>query len=71
MEEDDVLRIDCDTCVAQHSEACEDCIVTFLCGREPGDAVVIDVAEARALRLLGQGGLVPGLRHRPRDADSA
>jgi hypothetical protein len=38
--------------------------VTFICGREPDDAVVIDVAEERALRLLGRSGLVPPLRHR-------
>lgn len=62
----EALHIDCDECVAQHSDACEDCVVSFICGREPEDAVVIDVAEVRALRLLGQGGLVPELRHRPR-----
>jgi hypothetical protein len=38
--------------------------VTFLCGREPDEAVVFDVAEVRALRLLSGAGLVPGLRHR-------
>jgi len=66
LHDDKVLHIDCDECVAQHTDACEDCIVTFLCGREPDDAVIIDVAEVRALKLLGQGGLVPTLRHRPR-----
>lgn len=48
------------------TEACADCVVTFLCAREPGEAVVIDVQEARALRLLEQGGLAPALRHRRR-----
>ena len=43
---------------------CDDCIVTFLCSREPDDAVVIDVAEVRALRLLADSGLAPPLRHR-------
>jgi hypothetical protein len=62
----EALRIDCDECVAQHTEACDDCVVTFLCGREPDDAVVVDVAEVRALKLLGQAHLVPPLRHRPR-----
>jgi hypothetical protein len=42
---------------------CEDCVVTFFCGREPGEAVVVDVAEYRAVRLLGESGLVPRLRH--------
>jgi hypothetical protein len=62
----DSLRIDCDECVAQHTEACGDCVVTFLLGREPDDAVVVDVNEIRALKLLGQADLVPPLRHRPR-----
>jgi hypothetical protein len=49
------------------TSACDDCVVTFILGREPGDAVVIDADEERALRALGEGGLVPGLRHRPRE----
>jgi len=63
---DDVLRIDCDECAMEGTDACGDCVVTFLLGREPGDAVIIDVNEARALRLLEQGGLAPALRHRRR-----
>jgi hypothetical protein len=47
----------------QATDACSDCVVTFLCGREAGEAVVIDVVEARALRLLERGGLAPTLRH--------
>jgi hypothetical protein len=62
----DVLTIDCDDCSLQGTDACADCVVTYLCGREPDEAVVIDVAEARAVRLLGQAGLVPALRHRRR-----
>jgi len=57
------LTIDCDDCRMQHTSACEGCVVTFICDREPHDAVVIDVAEVRALRLLGRSGLVPPLRH--------
>ena len=59
----DVLTISCDDCSLQASSACDDCVVTFLCGREADDAVVIDVAEARAVRLLSEAGLVPSLRH--------
>jgi hypothetical protein len=58
--------IDCDQCVARATDACADCVVTFLCSREPDEAIVIDVAEARALRLLGEAGLVPRLRHERR-----
>lgn len=56
--------IDCDTCELQHSDACADCIVTFLCGRPAAEPVVVDLAEARALRTLGAAGLAPPLRHR-------
>jgi len=59
----EALTISCEECAMQHTEACDDCVVTFICGREPGRAVVIDVAEARAVRLLSQAGLVPDLRH--------
>jgi hypothetical protein len=62
----DPLVIDCTECVMQHTDACEDCVVTFLCEREPDDAVIIDVAEVRALRAMGEVGLVPQLRHRRR-----
>ena len=61
-----VLRIDCAECVLQGTAACVDCVVTFLVDRDPGEAVVVDVAEARALRALARGGLAPTLRHRPR-----
>jgi len=62
----DVLRIDCAECSRQHTEACDDCVVSFICSREPDEAVVVDVAEARAMRMLGDAGLVPRLRHRRR-----
>jgi hypothetical protein len=57
------LTIDCDECAMQGTSACDDCVVTFICSREPGEAVVVDVAEERALRLLSGAGLLPGLRH--------
>jgi hypothetical protein len=57
------ISISCDDCALQHTDACADCLVTFVLGREPNDAVVVDVAEARAMRMLGQAGLVPELRH--------
>jgi hypothetical protein len=60
----EVLTIDCDECSLQGTEACDDCVVTFLCGSAGSStAVVIDMAEARAVRLLGDAGLVPALRH--------
>jgi hypothetical protein len=59
----DSLTIDCDECAMQHSDACNDCVVTFICSRQPGEAVVVDVAEQRAIRLLSGAGLLPELRH--------
>ena len=62
------FTISCGDCVMSGTDACSDCVVTFICDREPGDAVVIDVEEARAVRLLERAGLVPGLRHTSRRA---
>ena len=32
------LSISCSDCVMEGTAACEDCVVTFLCSREPGEA---------------------------------
>lgn len=37
--------------------------MSFICDRDPDDAVIIDVAEERAIRMLGRSGLVPPFRH--------
>jgi hypothetical protein len=62
------LTISCDECTMQATAACRGCVVSFLCDRDPGDAVIIDADEARAVRLLGRSGLVPPLRLRRRTA---
>lgn len=59
-----VLRIDCDDCLHQRTSACEDCLVTFLCEKEPDGAVVIPIEQVRAVRLLQDAGLAPANRHR-------
>ncbi|MCU1453146.1 MAG: hypothetical protein JWN46_1292 [Acidimicrobiales bacterium] len=61
--EKEPLCIDCDTCAMQHTVACDDCLVTFLCEVDHGEPIVVDLVEARAMRLLGDAGLVPRLRH--------
>lgn len=61
--DDQAFSIDCDECVMQHTEVCGDCVVSFVVNRSPGDALVVDVAEARAVRLLTNAGLLPSLRH--------
>jgi hypothetical protein len=60
------MRIDCDECRMQHTAACDDCVVTFVVNREPGDAIVIDADEQRAVRLFAEAGLLPELRHERR-----
>ncbi len=60
----EVLTIDCGTCELRATTACDDCVVSFVCDRPADEAMVIDVAAARAIRLLGRAGLVPELRHR-------
>jgi hypothetical protein len=60
------LTIDCGDCRFQGTDECADCVVTFICGREPDDALIIDASEARAVRLLAGAGLLPKLRHERR-----
>ena len=57
------VTIECATCVMRDTPTCEDCVVTFLCDREPTDAVLLDLTERQALRRLAQAGLAPRLRH--------
>jgi hypothetical protein len=62
----EALTISCDDCIMQGTGACQDCVVTFICDRDSDDALIVDAAEARAVRMLGRAGLVPALRHVPR-----
>ncbi len=57
------FTIDCADCIHRNTSVCDDCVVSFIVDRQPEDAVVIDASVARAVRLLEQGGLVPGVRH--------
>ncbi len=57
------LSIDCGTCSRSGTATCHDCVVTFIVGREPDDAVVVDAAEFAAVRRLQRAGLVPDLLH--------
>jgi glyoxylase-like metal-dependent hydrolase (beta-lactamase superfamily II) len=58
-----MLTIDCHECVMRATAACDDCVVSFVVDREPGEALIIDAAEERAVRMLAEAGLVPRLRH--------
>ncbi len=59
----EAFTIDCADCTYRGTAVCEDCVVSFIVGRQPEDAVVVDADEARAVRLLEEAGLVPGVRH--------
>lgn len=59
----EAFTVDCGDCMHRQTEVCDDCVVSFIVGRQPEDAVVVDADEARAVRLLEQAGLVPGVRH--------
>ena len=60
---DGAFTVDCADCAHRHTHVCDDCVVTFVVGREPDDALVVDADQARAVRLLERAGLVPGVRH--------
>ena len=63
------VSISCGECALEGTEACDDCVVSFLLGPAEANsesAVIVDVMEARAMRLLQQAGLVPELRFRRR-----
>ena len=56
------IAISCDDCRLQGTDACDDCLVSFVLGHDPDDALVIDAEEAREVRRLASAGLVPALR---------
>jgi hypothetical protein len=56
------ITVSCDDCKLDRSSACDDCVVSFLLDGPTQQAVVVDVMEARALRMLQGAGLVPRLR---------
>ena len=61
---DHSLSISCDDCSMRRTVACADCVVTFLMGSEPEESLVLDLDQARVVRLLGKAGLVPDLKFR-------
>lgn len=63
----ETIRISCTDCAMRHTEACTDCLVSHVCSRDAGDAVVLDLEAHRAMRRLAAAGLVPEVRHRPKE----
>lgn len=60
------IRISCDDCRLRGSDACAECVVTYLLDHGPDESIVIGPGELRAMRLLQDVGLVPALRHERR-----
>ncbi|MDG1845833.1 MAG: hypothetical protein P8J01_05500 [Acidimicrobiales bacterium] len=58
------LSVDCGTCEMIHTTTCKDCLVTYICDREPNEAVVISMDEWRSIRSLTGAGLLPDLQHK-------
>ena len=59
------MLISCDDCRMQGTDACDDCVVSYLVERPEG-AVVFDAAEERAIREMNRAGLLPGVRWQSR-----
>ncbi len=62
------LTISCDECSMQCTSACDDCLVTFVLRDDEAETehepLVLDLDQARVVRLLGNAGLVPDLKYR-------
>lgn len=63
------MVIDCDDCALRQTEACHDCVVTFIL-RTADEDIAVDVEEATALGNLAEAGLVPPLRLVPVERSS-
>ena len=63
---DNAVSVSCNECQFDGTETCKDCVVSYLLGRGPDDAIIFDSSTARAVRLLTGAGLVPELRHQQR-----
>ncbi|MBA4810294.1 MAG: hypothetical protein ACJZ2H_02535 [Acidimicrobiales bacterium] len=57
------ISVDCELCPFIDTEACADCLVTFICDREPRSAVVISLEEWRSMKSMTKAGLLPELRN--------
>lgn len=62
------MLIDCNECAMQNTEACRDCVVSFVLHDRRGP-LEVDEEQAGALEVLAEIGLVPELRLVPRSAN--
>lgn len=61
------MLIECRNCSMQHSQHCDDCVVSVLLEPTPRRTqLVVDADSERALRELARVGLIPEIRMRPK-----
>lgn len=63
------MLISCNDCRMQGTDACADCVVTHILDCPQG-AVVFDAAEERAIRAMGEAGLLPPVRWEGRASEA-
>lgn len=61
------MLISCDDCRMQGTDACDDCVVSYIIERPEG-AVIFDAAEERAIREMNRAGLLPAVRWEARSS---
>jgi len=64
------MLISCDDCRMQGTDACQDCVVSYIL-EKPEGAVVFDAAQERAIREMSRAGLLPDVRWQARTDDVA
>ncbi len=64
------MLIDCDECQMQDTDACQDCVVSFLLNDLAGP-IELDDDQVEAVELLADAGLVAPLRLVPRHGREA
>ena len=57
------ISIDCELCPLANYSCCDDCLVTFICDRDPEAAVIISLDEWRSMKTMAKVGLLPELRN--------
>jgi hypothetical protein len=55
------MIVDCNECVMKDTDACAECVVSYILDRPEG-AVVFDAEQERAMRAMTRAGLLPLLR---------
>ena len=57
------LSIDCESCPLINTDLCDDCLVTFICDRDPKAAVIVSLEEWKSMKSMTKVGLLPELRN--------